>query len=219
MFRASLLAIACAVAATSCGSADAGASGFESPERAVVAWFEAVGADDAAATARAVDDDSLAVILSIENDLDDDTTSAYLEAGVPIEVQAAYWRSFGAGFSEFASKPISSLTVGESATLEAEGVTFATVPVSGGPSSESLVFTRMRDDGTWQVDMVATLADGFSSLLADAYDALGAGEAAATIRAAYVETVGPALWAAVADGTYGEDFNRVALTLLGRIAP
>jgi hypothetical protein len=184
-----------------------------------VAWFEAVGDGDAAAAARAVDDDSLAVILSIENDLDDDTTAAYLDGGVPIDVQAAYWRSFGAGFSEFAAKPISSLTVGESATLEAEGVTFATVPVSGGPSSESLVFTRMRDDGTWQVDMVATLGDGFSSLLADAYDDLGAGEAATTIRSAYVETVGPALWAAVADGTYGEDFNRVALTLLGQIAP
>jgi hypothetical protein len=202
-----------------CGSSEPEPAAFESPERAVVAWFDAVDAGDATAAARAVDDDSLAVILSIENDLDEGTTAAYLDNGVPIGVQQAYWQSFGVGFTEFASKPISSLTVGESATFEAEGVTFAAVPVSGGPSSESLVFTRLRDDGTWEVDMVATLGDGFSSLLADAYDDLGSGEAATTIRSAYVETVAPALWAAVADGSYGEDFNRVALTLLGEIQP
>ena len=76
---------------------------------------------------------------------------------------------------------------------------------------------RQTEDGGWEVDLVATLADGFSTLLADQYEGLGSTEDSATIRAAYAETVMPALWAAMSEGSFGDDFSRVALTLVASI--
>jgi hypothetical protein len=217
VFRTTILTLVVALTAVACSSSPSSPEGFESPERTVVAWFEAIDDGDTVAAARAVNDDSLAVILSIENDIDDDTTAAYLESGVPSDVQRMYWESFASGFSDFASRPISTLTVGESRTVDIEGATYASVPISSGASSESIVFTRMRDDGTWEVDLVATLSDGFSSLLVDEYDHLGSTESAQAIRTAYVDVVAPAFLAAIAEGSFGDEFNRVALTLLGQI--
>jgi hypothetical protein len=169
------------------------------------------------AASDAVHNASLTLILAIENDLDEATTADYLDTGVPIEVQAAYWSSFADGFSQFASRPVSTLTVGESELVVGGGHQFARVPITGGQGASSVVFTRQLPDGSWEVDLVATLADGFSSLLADRYDRLGSSEDAATIRAEFVDTVAPAMWAAIADGVFGEDFNRIALTLIGQI--
>jgi len=217
VLRTSIALLLLGMVASACSSEPSDPAGYESPERAVVAWFEAVDSSDTAAAAQAVDDDSLAVILSIENDLDDETTAAYLDEGVPEPVQAAYWESFALGFSDFASRPISTLTVGESSELTVEGAAYASVPISSGANASSVVFTRQRDDGRWEVDLVATLSDGFSTLLVDEYEHLGSGEAADAIRTAYTDTVVPAFWAAMADGSFGDDFNRVALTLLGEI--
>jgi hypothetical protein len=215
--RSIVLTLIVALVAGACSSGPAEPVGYESPERAVVAWFEAIDAGDTAAAARAVHADSLALILGIENDLDDETTAAYLDDGVPAAVQTAYWESFGDGFSDFASRPISTLTVGQSSPVDVEGSEFAAVPIASGPSATSIVFTRRSESGTWEVDLVATLSDGFSTLLVDEYEHLGSGEAAETIRTAYIDTVVPAFWAAMADGSFGDDFNRVALTLLGEI--
>jgi hypothetical protein len=76
----------------------------------------------------------------------------------------------------------------------------------------------MRADGTWEVDMVASLGDGFSKLLLERYDKLGSDEAAARVRLAYVEVVAPSMWAAMADGSFGDTFATTALTILARIA-
>lgn len=217
MFRTLTLVVALATVAPACSGASADPSGHDSPERAVVAWFEAIDARDPVAASDAVHNASLTLILAIENDLDEAATADYLDTGVPIEVQAAYWASFAEGFSQFASRPVSTLTVGESELVVGGGLQFARVPITGGQGASSVVFTRQLPGGSWQVDLVATLADGFSSLLADRYDRLGAGEDAATIRAAFVDTVAPAMWAAIADGAFGEDFNRIALTLIGQI--
>ena len=208
--------LAGALVMTACSGSD-DASGHETPERAVVAWFAAIDAGDAQAASDAVHDTSLALILAIENDVDAVTTAAYLEEGVPLPVQDTYWASFAEGFSAFASRPISTLTVGESTMFTAEGAEYAAVAIAAGPGAESLVFTRQRDDGAWEVDVVATLADGFASLLADLYDGLDASDEATAIREAYVDTVVPAMWAAMNDGTFGDDFNRVALTLVGAV--
>ena len=218
MFRILLFATLCSVVLAACGGDSGEPSGHENPERAVVSWFESIDDGDAPAATASVHDGSLALILAIENDLDTATTAAYLVDGIPIDVERSYWDSFADGFTEFASRPISSLTVGESEIFAAEGTTYARVPISSGPASQSVVFTRQGEDGSWEVDVVATLADGFSSLLADLYNRLGAGDDADTIRAAYGDVVVPAMWAAMADGAFGDDFNRVALTLVGEIS-
>ena len=218
MFRILLFAALCSVVLAACGGDSGEPSGHENPERAVVSWFESIDDGDAPAATASVHDGSLALILAIENDLDTATTAAYLVDGIPIDVERSYWDSFADGFTEFASRPISSLTVGESEIFAAEGTTYARVPISSGPASQSVVFTRQGEDGSWEVDVVATLADGFSSLLADLYNRLGAGDDADTIRAAYGDVVVPAMWAAMADGAFGDDFNRVALTLVGEIS-
>lgn len=217
MSRTLLLLLACALALAACSTDGADASGHETPERAVVAWFEAIDAGDAQAASDAVHDGSLALILAIENDLDTETTAAYLDEGVPLAVQRGYWDSFAEGFSAFASRPISTLTVGEGAAFEVEGAVYATVAIASGPGAESIVFTRQRDDGSWEVDVVATLADGFATLLADHHDALDGTESAAAVRAAYTDVVVPAMWAAMTEGTFGDEFNRVALTLVGDV--
>lgn len=217
MPRLTMLLLACALVVTACsGSAD-DPSGLATPEQAVVAWFEAIDAGDSSSAAAAVHDDSVALILAIENDLDTATTAGYLDAGVPPEVHAAYWASFGEGFAAFASRPISTLTVGEATPVSVEGVDYAAVTIASGPNAQSIVFVRQHEDGTWAVDIVATLADGFASLLADRYDGLDGSEAATAIRTAYADTVVPAMWAAMSDGRFGDDFNRVALTLVGAV--
>ena len=218
MFRILPFVALCAVVLTACGGGTSDPSGHENPERAVVSWFESIDDGDASAATASVHDGSLALILAIENDLDTATTAAYLADGIPSDVEQSYWDSFADGFTEFASRPISSLTVGQSEVFTAEGTTYARVPVSGGPASESVVFTRQGEDGSWEVDVVATLADGFGSLLADLYERLGAGDDADTIRAAYTDVVMPAMWAAMADGAFGDEFNRIALTLVGEIS-
>jgi hypothetical protein len=215
--RTFLLVFLVALGTAACSSDSAEPAGHANPERAVVAWFEAIDAGDASGATASVHDGSLAVILSIENDLDEGTTAQYLDSGVPAAVQSAYWASFAQGFADFAAKPISSLTVGQSTTFTAEGNEFARVPISGGPSTDSVVFTRMQPDGSWEVDLIATLGDGFGTLLADTYQGLSTSEDAERIRAAYLEVVAPGVWAAITDGSYGDDFNRVGLALVGQI--
>lgn len=217
MSKTLLLALCVAIVGAACSSGSSEPAGHENPERAVVSWFEAIDAGNAAVATSSVHDGSLAVILSIENDYDESTTAAYLADGVPADVQAAYWESFAKGFSEFASRPISSLTVGQSETFTAEGVEFARVPISGGLSAGSVVYTRMQEDGSWEVDLIATLGDGFATLLTDNYQNLEETEAGDQIRVAYVDVVAPGIWAAITDSSYGDDFNRVALTLVGQI--
>ena len=214
--RPLLISLLIALVAAACSTSSEPVA-YENPERAVVSWFEAIDGGDTDAASRAVHEDSLALILAIENDLDDATTAMYLSDGIPAAVQQGYWQSFAAGFTEFASRPISSLTVGQSTTFAAEGDEFARVPISGGPSAESVVYTRMRDDGSWEVDLIATLGDGFGTLLADLYQGLPDDETGDTIRSAYAAVVAPGMWAAITDGVYGDDFNRVGLALVNQI--
>jgi hypothetical protein len=183
----------------------------------VVAWFDAVDAADAITASGAVNAESLALILGIENDLDPEALAEYLDNGVPLDVQASYWSSFSAGFTEFSSRPISTLTVGESETFTSEGIEFASVPVRGGAGNESVVITRMTSDGTWQVDLVASLGDGFTQLLTKEYGSLPNDEAGDRVRLSYTVVVVPSLWAAMTDGSFGDDFTRSALALIDEV--
>lgn len=206
-----------ALVLAACGGGSDAEPAMPTPERAVVAWFEAVDAGDAETAAVAVSDVSLALMLGVENGLEAGTIATYIADGVPDDLASDYWRSFADGFTDFASRPISTLTVGESTQFEVEDHTFAAVPISSGPGSDSVVFVRQAERGGWEVDLVATLADGFSTVFADRYAGLGADESVTSLREAYREHVVPALWAAMAEGDFGDEFNRVALTLLNEI--
>lgn len=207
-----------AVIGASCAATPESDEALSTPEGAVVTWFEAIDSGDVDAASRAIHPESLALILAIENDTPIETLAAYLSGGVPLDVQASYWQSFSVGFTDFAAKPISTLSVGRAEQFVSEGENFASVPISGGPGSDSVVIARMRADGTWEVDMVASLGDGFSKLLLERYDELGSDEAAVRVRLAYVEVVAPSMWAAMTDGSFGDVFTRTALTILDRIA-
>ena len=217
MVRIFTFAVVVSLLAAACSSSEPTATGHDTPERAVVAWFEAIDAGDAVTASESINQDSLALILGIENALAVETTALYLTEGVPVELQVGYWKSFAEGFSDFASRPVSTLTVGQATPFTSEGVEFASVPISGGPASESIVITRMRGDGSWEVDMVASLGDGFAILLLSAYEGLPEGAAADIVRSAYTDTVVPSLWAAMADGSFGEDFARSALMVIDKV--
>jgi len=217
VIRYVLLAVSVSLVAAACSSSEPAPVGHDTPERAVVSWFEAIDSGDIEAASASIDHDSLALILGIENSLPIESTVAYLTEGVPVDVQSSYWESFADGFREFASRPISTLTVGQANIFESEGEQFAVVPISGGSASGSVVIARLRGDGSWEVDMVATLGDGFVTLLQSAFDGLPQGEEGDAVRAAYADTVVPSMWAAMADGTFGEDFARSALALIERI--
>lgn len=217
MLKKALPLVLIAVVATACSSAPREPIGHENPERAVVAWFEAIDNSNAVGASSAVHAETLALILGIENGLDAAAIAGYLEDGVPLDVQAVYWASFADGFVEFASRPISTLTVGKSKQFTSEGLEFASVPVSGGVGSGSVVIARMRDDGSWEVDLVASLGDGFARLLAGEYDGLPGTEDGDRVRLAYSETVVPSLWAAMTVGSFGDDFTRTALAIIDAV--
>jgi hypothetical protein len=204
--------------AASCTSTPVPDGTLSTPEGAVVTWFEAIDGGDVEAASKAIHPESLALILAIENDIPIDTLADHLSNGVPLHLQSLYWQSFSFGFTDFAAKPISTLAVGQAELFVSEAEDFASVPISGGPGSDSVVIARMRADGTWEVDMVASLGDGFSKLLLERYDELGSDEAATRVRLAYVEVVAPSMWAAMTDGSFGDSFARTALTILDRIA-
>lgn len=209
--------VAVSMVASACGTGAEDDVPHSTPEGAVVTWFDAVDSGDVEAASASIHPETLALILAIENDVPHDQLATFLSAGVPADLQAAYWNSFSAGFTDFAEKPLSTLTVGQAEVFVSNGDEFASVPISGGPASESVVLVRKRVDGTWEVDMVASLGDGFSKLLLDLYEELGSDDASARIRLAYSEVVAPSMWAAMVDGSFGENFAAVALTILERI--
>jgi len=215
--RTILIFAVLALVVSACSNADSEPSGHDTPEQAVASWFEAIDAGETETASDAIHPHSLALILGTENDLPVEVTSDYLDNGVPIAVQESYWASFAEGFSAFASRPVSTLAVGQATTFTSEGAEFAAVPVSGGQAIESLVITRMRDDGTWEVDMVATLADGFAKVLLVAYADIPVGEDGDLVREAYVTTVVPSMWAAMAEGDFGDEFARSALALIEEV--
>jgi hypothetical protein len=217
VLKKALLLLILAVVAAACSSSPAETAGHENPERAVVVWFDAVDAGDAITASDSINAESLALILGIENDLDPEVVARYLDTGVPLDIQAAYWSSFSAGFTEFSSRPISTLTVGKSESFTAEGVEFASVPVSGGVGNDSVVIARMTPDGNWQVDLVASLGDGFAQLLASEYASLQDNEDGERVKLSYATVVVPSLWAAMADGSFGDDFTRTALALIEEV--
>jgi len=216
--RIGIVACALAVVASACSSESTdGTSPHSTAEASVVAWFDAIEAGDVETASESVHPESMALVFAIENNITNEELASYISHGVPLALQKSYWESFRKGFTEFAQKPLSALSVGAAEAFVSNGETFASVPVSSGTAGETVVLVRERPDATWEVDMVATLGDGFSKLLLDEYETLGSSDSDARIRLAYAEVVSPSMWAALAGGEFGDDFARTALTLIDRI--
>ncbi len=159
---------------------------------------------------------ALAIVIAVENDLSTGQTAAFLTDGIPASVSAAYWSSFQEGFGAFAGYPLSALDVGGSEEIFTEGVRFTAVVVTDPQDGGGIIFTR--DDPARQIDLVATLASGFVDPLRRTYDLLPGNEDGDTVRVAYLDTVVPAMWAAISSGQYDDDFTRRALALIDAVA-
>lgn len=204
------LIIALIVTATACGASEE-APEF-SPPAVVAGWAEAVESRGFEAATAAVFEPSMVIVLAAENNLPASETATMLSDGITPAVAAAYWSSFRDGFDAFAGRPISNLNVGASEEIEAGDVTWAVVTVRVQEDASAPVFTR--DDGGWLVDLVATLAPGFVEPLETYLGSLPGDADGDAVRAAYVDVVVPAMWAAIEAGGHDDDFSRRALALI-----
>ena len=188
---------------------------IEPPPAVVEAWLGSIEGNDFTAATDRTFEPAMAIVIALENDLSTEETAAFLTDGVPSSVSAAYWSSFQAGFDDFAGYPLSDLGVGSSEEIFSEGVQFSAVVVQDPADGDGMIFTR--DATARQVDLVATLAPGFVDPLFVTYHELPAGEDGDVVRAAYEETVVPAMWAAISSGQYDDDFTRRALALIDSV--
>jgi hypothetical protein len=216
MSRIVLLLTAITLAGSACGSGEPEPAAPTVPSQAVVRWFSAVEDGDAAAAGAVVVDGSLALVLALENKLTPPQTAEMISSGVPANVATDYWHSFSEGFSDFAGRPIGTLTVGDYREFESEGRRFAAVTVRGSADTSGVVFARQEDD-VWAVDLVATLGPGFVGPMQRDLENLPADEHGERIRVAYRDVVAPSLWAALAAGVFDDAFSREALSLLESI--
>ena len=207
-----LLAVIALVGAA-CGSDASEPEAPRVPSEAVARWFSAVEDGDAAAAGAVVVDGSLALVLALENKLTPAQTAELIASGVPASVATDYWHSFSEGFSDFAGRPIGTLTVGDYREFESEGQMFAAVTVRGSGDATSVVFARQESE-TWAVDLVATLGPGFVGPMQRDLEMLPADEDGERIRVAYRDVVAPSLWAALAASEFDDAFAREALSLL-----
>lgn len=213
--RRLLLTSICLLAA--CGGGEQGPQPATVPTEAVVRWLEAVESGDAAEVAAITVDDSVAMVLALENGMETAQIAELVTDGVPAEMATSFWTSFATEFLDFAGRPLSTLRVGDYAELDSEGATYAAVTVTGRSDATATVFTRLEADGGWAVDLVATLGSGFLEVMSRTYDALPDTEDGSRVREAYQEVIAPSLWATLAVGDSDDDFTRDALGLLERI--
>ncbi len=193
-----------------------GGSVIDSPPVVVGDWLASVDGSEFETATEKTFQPALAIVIAVENDLSTGQTAAFLTDGIPASVSAAYWSSFQEGFGAFAGYPLSALDVGSSEEIFTEGVRFAAVVVTDPEDGDGIIFTR--DDPARQIDLVATLASGFVDPLRRTYDLLPGTEDGDTVRVAYLDTVVPAMWAAISSGQYDDDFTRRALALIDAVA-
>jgi hypothetical protein len=205
-----LVVLIVGVVAGGCGSSDGDTE--SSPPAVVAAWAEAVDVRDFEAATDAVFEPSLVIVMAAENSLPASDVVAMLEDGVTPAAAAAYWSSFREGFDAFAGRPIATLNVGASTNVEAGNEQWAAVTISVQEEASAPAFTRDADG--WEVDLVATLAQGFVEPLAGYLESLPDDDDGQTVRDAYTTVVVPAMWAAIDAGGHGDDFARRALALI-----
>ena len=187
------------------------------PPVVVEDWLGSIDDSDFARATDRTFEPAMAIVIAVENDLSTAETAGFLANGIPVSVSTAYWASFQAGFDSFAGYPLSQLGVGGSEAIFTEGVQFSAVRVTDPGDGDGMIFTR--DETVRQVDLVATLAPGFVDPLLVTYQSLPAGADGDLVRAAYEDTVVPAMWAAISSGQYDDEFTRRALALIETVTP
>ncbi len=132
--------------------------GAPSPLAAVEAWVDGLVTGDTAAVAALVSDDQLAILIAIDNGLDGTATAQLVRGGISDELRLGYWDSFREGFAEFGDAPLDDLSLGEVVRFEAPGGVYAAVEAGFSTRIGSTeIIAREAADGTWQVDLLATI--------------------------------------------------------------
>jgi hypothetical protein len=199
MRRVTTLLVLIVVTASCSGSGDVDttvADTAREPGAAVQQWIDALAAGRADEALAVVEPAGLAVVIAVENSLNPDQLATLLTDGVPADLNASYWSSFVESFATFRGMTLSSVTVGETTPFDVEGVPVAAVTIHAGDGSGEVI-TRGADDGTWRVDMAATVGPGLASAVADDLPAGLEGDGGDAIATAYETAVVPGLSAAL----------------------
>lgn len=186
------LAVALTVITVACGGATDETtvpSGPSFPSVAVDEWLDALVGGDAVEASARVEPIGVSLILGIENDLSDDELAELLESGWTSELQRSFWSSFSADFAVFAGGPLDELVVGRHTDLATPSGRFALVRIEQGAGGGSVV-TRAAPDGTWAVDLLATLGGAFAPLLFERLTDVDPADPAGTLILGAMRTTG-----------------------------
>jgi hypothetical protein len=217
--RITILWVALAVVAASCGGESPDPTTTEVPEagpRQVVAgWVGAVMSGDAERLADLVEPEGVIVLAAVENGLSEEATAALLDEGMPPELVDEYWRSFRNGFTEFAGVALQSLEVGGYEEFGLGDIAFASVVVASGDAVTSVMTSRRAD--RWQLDLMGSFGPAFAAQLRRSLMGLSDSADAERIRQAYRDAVIPGLLAAFrrapGNRVLGAELERMTLLL------
>jgi len=200
--------------ATACGGgeSDADTTLPTFPPVVVNDWLSGVAVGDAAAIGAAVYQESLTLVIAVENGLDASQIATMLDDGLDPAFAASYWQSFRDEFSQFSGGSLDTLEVGRYEILAVDDIAFAAVEVRG-QEDQVEVMTRSNDSVGWQVDMLATIGPAFAAQMRRLAEELPAGAAGDRVREALRVSALPALRAASAR----DPGNRVLTADIGRL--
>jgi hypothetical protein len=164
----------------------------EFPSVVVDRWLDALVAGDFAAANAVVEPVGAAVILAVENNWTMIETAALADTGLQGDLLESYWSSFRQSFGSLSSQRLDELTVGRSTEVTVDEVAYAAVAVST-PSAETVVMTRRRSNGTWEIDMVGTIGPAFVTLLRERAALIEDDAASERLLEAYRTVIVPSL--------------------------
>lgn len=192
--RLGLIALIVVIVAAGC-SDDGGdtteASQF--PTGSVRSWFDALEVDDPTAALELTYDQSMVVIIAVENEMDTEEVSSFLRRGVTDESATRYLGDFAGALRDRYGSSLNDVTVDGYSQI---GETYAAVAVTGdGPAT---IMTRRAPGGLWQVDLVGTLGPALVGQIRTLLESAGEDEDGNTIREAFESEILPSLDAAAA---------------------
>jgi hypothetical protein len=170
------------------------------PAGTVRDWLVAVSSRDVPRLVDIVDQDSLVIVIALENQIPADEVERMLVQGLSVETVADYWVSFAGAYGTYTGLALDSVTVRGFEQFAVEDTVFAHVEV-GDELDPGVVFTRSYD-GIWKVDLVATLGDALFPLIEDFVRTIPSDSP--RLRAELQEAIVPALFAIDSQKPQGE---------------
>lgn len=210
--------VATGLVLTACG----GSGATDEPESTyptgtVREWLVAVSARDVVRLVNIVDQDSLVIVIAIENQIPADDVERMLVQGLAPETIADYWVSFAGAYGTYTGLALDSITVRGFEQFAVDDVVFARVEV-GDDQDPGVVFTRSYD-GIWKVDLVATLGDALFPVIEDFIRAVPQGNDGSQLRAELQEAILPALLAVDSQKPESERRPTEIARLAGLLSP